>query len=342
MTNASLLVKRTIKSAASITGTRFGFPRAVPGCVNIIAYHRVVKDIAKAEHEAIHGMVVSSTTFRSHCETLRRAFDVVSLETAVHFLDGERRVVRPMAVITFDDGYVDFYNEAFPILNDLGLSATVFLPTAYIGQEKPLAHDRIYWLLKNVLDRPFQIAAALRRVGVIDLLHSELYPGNLLAVTDSIVHLDDELREKVISELEADLGSGMKPYPDEYKLLDWAAVREMSAKRIEFGSHTKNHVVLPLEGEQATRDEIFESRSELEQHLGKKVVSFAYPNGKYTPVIRQLTADAGYQIAVTTENRVNLPGSDLLTLGRTSLCEESTRGIRGHYSPKVAAIRLGV
>src|SRR5687768_2928418 len=292
MTNASLLVKRTIKSATSMTGTRFGFPRAVPGCVNIIAYHRVVKDIAKAEREAIHGIVISTATFRRHCETLRRAFDVVSLETAVQFLDGKRRVVRPMAVITFDDGYADFYEEAFPVLNDLGLPATVFLPTAYIGKDKPLAHDRIFWLLKQVLARPFPLAPVLRRAGVVDLPQRELYQGNLLTITDQIVYLHDTLREKVIHELEKELSTYPKPYPSEYKLLDWETVREMSRKHIEFGAHTANHVVLPLEDEQTARTEIVDSKTELEQQLARKAVSFAYPNGEHSPLIRQMTADA--------------------------------------------------
>ena len=39
-----------------------------------------------------------------------------------------------MVGITFDDGYQDFHTNAFPILNRYGYAATVFLPTAYIGQ----------------------------------------------------------------------------------------------------------------------------------------------------------------------------------------------------------------
>jgi peptidoglycan/xylan/chitin deacetylase (PgdA/CDA1 family) len=40
---------------------------------------------------------------------------------------------RPI-VITFDDGYEDFYTHAFPILETYGFNSTVFLPTAYIGE----------------------------------------------------------------------------------------------------------------------------------------------------------------------------------------------------------------
>ncbi|MEO7658758.1 MAG: polysaccharide deacetylase family protein, partial [Pyrinomonadaceae bacterium] len=161
MTNASLLLKRSIKSAASIAKTGIGYPRTAPGTVNIIAYHRVVADIAKAERDAIYGIVVSTDTFRHHCEMLRDAFDVVSLETAMHFMDDRRTVARPMAVLTFDDGYLDFYEQAFPVLNELGLPATVFLPTDYIGGDKPLAHDRIYWLLKIALENSIDLTDAL-------------------------------------------------------------------------------------------------------------------------------------------------------------------------------------
>lgn len=343
MTNTKLLIKRSIKSVASIAKGRFGFPSLASGSVNIIAYHRVVADIAKAEREAIYGLVVSAAAFRRHCELLHRTFDVVSLETAMHFLDGERKVRRPLAVITFDDGYLDFYEEAFPILNQLGLPATVFLPTNFIGKNKPLAHDRIFWLVKQAKENSVYIKSALIRAGVRTDLASEFSGNrNLLKLTDAIVYLPNELREKVILELENELGDKFADYPHEYQLLDWDMIREMARKGINFGGHTANHVVLPLEDEAALETEIVASKKELERQLGNKVVSFAYPNGEYNARLRRLIAQAGYKVAVTTEKRINLPGADLLALGRISLCEESTRGIKGTYSPSVAEFRLRI
>lgn len=341
MTTTKLLIKRSIKTVASAAKAKVGFAATAPGSVNIIAYHRVVADIAKAEKEAIYGLVVSTATFRRHCELLRKSFDVVSLEAARRFLNDNRKVARPLAVITFDDGYLDFYEEAFPVLNEIGLPATVFLPTNYIGQNKPLAHDRIYWLVKQALEKSVSLAGALSRAGVSGKITKEFTNRrDVLKLTDLIVYLPDDLREKAIFEMEKELGGEFEDYPREYQLLTWEMVREMSRKGIGFGAHTANHVVLPLENESAIKAEIADSKKILEMHLGDEVVSFAYPNGEYNAGVKQFVAQAGFQVAVTTEKRINHPGADLFALGRTSLCEESTRGIKGTYSPSVADLRL--
>lgn len=343
MTKTKLLIRRSIKSFASLAKVKTAFLKTAPDSVNIIAYHRVVADIAQAEKDAIYGLVVSSATFRRHCELLRKSFDVVSLETAAHFLDEKRKVSRPLAVITFDDGYLDFYEEAFPILNEFGLPATVFLPTEFIGQAKPLAHDRIFWLVKQASEKRVSMANALIEAGIAKELAGKFAVENdVLKLTESLVYLPNEQREKVILQMERELGEGFEDYPPEYRLLDWEMIREMARKGISFGSHTANHVIMTLEDDSVTKTELAASKKELETRLGGKAVLFAYPNGEYNPAIRNLAAEAGYKIAVTTEKRINRPNADLLALGRISLCEESTRGLKGDYSPAVAGLRLGI
>jgi len=250
---------------------RLGFPGPIREGVNIIAYHRVVRDIAKAERDAIYGIVISTATFRRHCEMLRRAFDVVSLETSRHFMAEGRKTARPLAVITFDDGYRDFYDEAFPVLNDLGLPATVVVPTGYIGKKTPLAHDRIFWLLKTAREKSVSIKPALQRAGLTGKFRTS---GKLLKLTDSLVFLENDLRETVIDELRRELGNKFEDYPVEHQLLDWEKIREMDRKGINFGSHTVNHVVLPLENESFIKTEIKASKQELEQNNKKKIITF--------------------------------------------------------------------
>ncbi len=340
---ASLIVKRSIKSAASLARSGFGYPRPLPGSINIIAYHRVVADIVKAEQEAIYGIVISTGTFRRHCEILKRTCEIVSLEKAARMLASGEIGERTTAVITFDDGYLDFYEEAYPVLAEMHLPATMFLPTALIGTKKPLAHDRIYWLIRQMMNCSSRMTAALERIGLVsDFIEQFERSASLLKKTDLLVHLPNTVRESIIHEFECELGDHFEEYPEEYGLLDWDMVREMAANGIDFGSHSANHVILPLEDQRNASEELVESKEQLETELGKRITSIAYPNGMYTEAVKGLTANAGYEIAVTTENRVNRAGADQLALGRTSLCEESTRGIAGIYSSAVAEMRLKV
>ena len=342
MNQRKLFFKRAIKSLASTAKTWGGFPSSVPvGAVNILAYHRVVDDIAKAEREAIYGIVVSGETFQRHCEILKKSYEVVSLERAVSILKSGETLQKPLAVITLDDGYLDFYEVAFPILRELELTATNFLPTELIGSQKFLAHDRIFWLLKIARENGVSIVSALRRAG-LENAANVAGNGNLETVCNTLVFLPHTQREKVISELESLLGGNSIKYPREYRLLDWRQVNEMQTAGIDFGFHTANHVVLPLEADAAFEKEICDGKRELEKYLNRKIAAIAYPNGAYDERVKRAVAEAGFEIAVTTERKINQSGkSDLLALGRISLCEESTRGISGIYSPAVANLRLG-
>ena len=340
------LGKRAIKSSAaplsrlySSLRRPFNSERGDAGKVVIFGYHRIAANIAPAEREAIEGLVTSAETFRRHVELILGRYDVLSLDKAAAVLRGEP-ARRAVAALTFDDGYRDVYEQAFPVLRKFGLPATVFVVTGRIGASQALDHDRLYWFVRRAQARGLSLHVPLIKAGLSHdqaaLCCAEVDPTRLC---NRLVHLPLTLRESVVSCLEEFLGGGEEP-PSDYSALDWEMMREMGNAGVSFGAHTDNHAVLTLEKEATIEREIRRSKQLLEEHLGRPVRHFAYPNGQYNTAIRKAVAREGFEVAVTTERRVNQRGDHPLALGRVCLCEESTRGITGRYSESVARLRL--
>ncbi len=93
-----------------------------------LAYHRVTNEPSAARDP----YAVTPAQLRAQMAWLaRRGYVGVSLATALR-PDGVQRQ-RPIA-LTFDDGYLDFYTTAWPVLREFGFNATVFVVTEYAGR----------------------------------------------------------------------------------------------------------------------------------------------------------------------------------------------------------------
>lgn len=109
-----------------------GLIRAKPG-ISILMYHSVSDD-AEPGVGSYYRVTTSPARFADHMRWLHeRGYAVIDLPRALKLLatgalDGERSIV-----ITFDDGFRDFYTHAGPVLAQFGFTATMFLPTQFIG-----------------------------------------------------------------------------------------------------------------------------------------------------------------------------------------------------------------
>lgn len=101
--------------------------------IPILMYH----SISETDETGVRPYYRTTTTpsvFALHMKSLYDCgYCTVNLAHAVNLLQDSATTKR-YTVITFDDGYADFYSHAFPELNRWGFTATVFLPTAYIGR----------------------------------------------------------------------------------------------------------------------------------------------------------------------------------------------------------------
>lgn len=94
--------------------------------------------------------------------------------------------------------------------------------------------------------------------------------------------------------------------------MNWDEIKSIaSSGLVEIGSHTVDHTSLSSQSEKVQRYEIFESKRILEEKLGIKINSFAYPYGKYSEITKRLVAEAGYKNA-TTVNSSYIQSSNMI------------------------------
>jgi peptidoglycan/xylan/chitin deacetylase (PgdA/CDA1 family) len=125
-------IKRTLGRVFRMTGL---LEHRFRSRMIIVAFHRVSD--ALPEDLITH----SSSKFEEYCRFFRRHFKVVPLSAQVAGRHAAGELGGTLS-ITFDDGYLDNFETAAPILRKLGLPATFFVATGFIGSQTVAPWDR--------------------------------------------------------------------------------------------------------------------------------------------------------------------------------------------------------
>jgi peptidoglycan/xylan/chitin deacetylase (PgdA/CDA1 family) len=218
--------------------------RALP----ILMYHSISDD-AESGTSPYYRTSTRPVLFAHHMRWLKdEGFRSVGLEEGLRLAQQGGLEQDKAVVITFDDGFRDFYDAAFPILKACGHTATVFLPTAFIGQNRQSFKNK--------------------------------------------------------------------------ECLTWKEVRELRAQGIQFASHTVSHPVLYESSWAEIGNELSASKRKLEQELGEKVTSFAYPyafpqqDSYFVDAFKKSLQEQGYRSCVTTMIGRVQANDDLFSLKR--------------------------
>ena len=115
----------------------------------ILGYHRVRGDLAEPVPPGVPGMIVSARTLERHLDFVGRHFQFVSLDELGARI--EAGSAEGLAAVTFDDGYADFHEHAFPLLCRKGIPAAVFVVTDVVDAGGAFLHDRLFGALEVAL-----------------------------------------------------------------------------------------------------------------------------------------------------------------------------------------------
>lgn len=290
----------------------------------VLTYHR----IGEVDTDPWDPAIISATgeEFDEQIAYLKRKHALVTLEEALAFVDGTDRDKsnRCRVLITFDDGYLDNYQIAFPVLKSHGAQGVFFLCSNIVGSGHVPWWDHVAYLVKNgsrqkfSLSFPRAIEFDLAKDGLTECLRKILD----LCKTPANIDLDrfiQGLKEAVGGK---DLPTGIR------RFLTWDDAREMLAGGMAVGAHTHTHPMLSKLTEDEQRRELTLSRDVIGERLGVKVDSLAYPFGSRTAFTRkteQIAEELGFRGAFSyygnmTNQRQNLERFNLkrVTVGSQS------------------------
>ncbi len=340
------MVRRVVKSGiacgirwsgAGLLGRALGGRSREPW---IVGYHRVVEDYRRSARDSVAATLISRSMLQRHLEWIGRRFDFVPLDEIASRLGRGGRRRRPAAAVTFDDGYADVYEQAFPLLKARGIPAAVFVLTALVGTTRIPLYDRLYLALVRARDQWPSPAPGLARVasragiriaGLDGPRSMALEP--LRALRLLLETLRQEELERLAVELETEVGVDETALR-ERRPLTWDMLEEMQRSGVTIGSHSRTHRLLTKEDRDTVERETRGSRRDLEQRLGAAVRHFAYPNGWFNAATIEAVKEAGYRCAYTSCRHRDLD-RPLHTLPRTLLWENSSLGPFGGFSPAV-------
>lgn len=296
----------------------------------VLMYHRIMpQDDPRSQLEE-PGMIVSPDTFKLHLELLKQSFAIVTLSDWIQMQRDGIELPPKACAITFDDGWVDNFEYAYPILKELDIPATIFLVSDMIGTNEMFwperlarlivtisskypqhwTHPELEWLQQNSKNYQFSDTPPTREELSVLIAEAKHLPDN--EIHDRITRVE-KLLQLDKSEQTA-------------SLLDWQQVAEMvDSGVIEVGSHTRHHIRLNSNASNETlNDEIIGSKQTIEKHTGKSVKTFCFPNGDFCPQALELVKD-NYLGAVSTQSGWNTTSADKHLIRRIGMHQDISK-----------------
>jgi peptidoglycan/xylan/chitin deacetylase (PgdA/CDA1 family) len=249
-----------------------------------------------------------------------QGFDIVAMdEVPERIRAGDE--ARPFVAFTFDDGYRDNAEFAWPILKRHGVPFTIYLPASFMDHE-----GELWWLVleKTIQTQRTVVASIGGRTVHFDCSTAALKNEAWREIYWWLRSLPETDLRAYVRDLAARHGLDFRDICRSL-CMTWDEVRALGQDPlVTYGAHTVNHVMLAKYPAETVRHEMLGSKERLERELGRTMAHFAYPVGDPTSAgMREfdMARELGFVTAVTTRPGViHAEHADHLTaLPRVSL-----------------------
>jgi len=309
----------------SATGTGRALAPFARGCGAIFMLHQV-RPAREGGFQPNGHLEITPEFLQFVVQRIReKGYEIVHLDEAVDLLKAGHGRAR-YAVLTFDDGYRDNLEIAYPVLKKLGAPFTVFATSGLIDRtselwwvalERVIAGTQSLELSREGLDPGISCRTLEEKAACFATLAGRL-----------TLETPEPDQRRIVRALCEQYCVDLESLANEF-MMSWDELRELAGEPlVTIGGHTHDHFALARLPAEEARTDILRGVDRLETELGTRPRHFAYPYGKERSVCGRdaaFLAEAGFASAVTTTPGVLNTSSarDLLRLPRIS--------VNGHY-----------
>ena len=314
--------KRLCKKALLTSGSLRRATHIAKERVAILKYHSVQEKPELFDDSIGVSIIQPLRVFKRQMEIIAKEYNPVTMDDILFFLRDEKELPKRAVAITFDDGYLDNFEIAGPVLGHFGIRATFYITA---GAIKPGAvpwfirvRHAIWRTQKEVVlyppdGRPLSIRS--REDKIKAMRHSSRMCAKLIG---------DSLEEGI---RDIELALDVEPFSlKDGFMMSWNDVRMLSQDGHMIGSHTVNHLNIAHLRREDIRREVEESKRIIEGKIGEQVIHFSYPNSALTPHFSGETmksiGDVGYKTAVVSTSGPVCKGDNPLLLERVTPATE--------------------
>ncbi len=257
----------------------------------ILMYHGVSND----NITRINGRHLRESIFKKHLSYFKKYFEVIPLSQLFHRYREKIVPTNNVISITFDDGYLNNYTTAMPLLKKYNFPATFFIQGMSIDNDFPITWPDIIDILKA-----FKVGILSINDLSFNLNSSTNYYNtkNKIFLYDYIKKLKYFERREVMNTLINNFEIEKKIHKineNNYKLMNESHIKILSENSLfEIGSHGYEHYCLANIEKDYAAHELEKSKSLLEKVCNYQVESIAFPDGSYNSEILNLSTKVGY------------------------------------------------
>lgn len=239
---------------------------------------------------------------------LSKHYQFLSLDEYACLYRERRKPPFPGLILTFDDGHSNLYSEVFPILKKYKIPAAVFLTTGCIGNHNVMINDQLIYMLSATSMGSFRIPELSPKLYYTRTGSERL--ATFEEISSQLKKIPNYQKTQIIEKMRSIFRISIDDINKAIQMLTWQEIKEMhESGLVLFGAHTETHPILtkiPLD--QAIK-EIQYPKKLIEQHIGREIRYFAYPNGSvddYDQTIIEIIRQSGYDLAFTTNGFTGL------------------------------------